>query len=87
MKIATLIVLSSLALTGCGTVSGFKPTQKQVNLVLTKCPVLKNYSKAEMKQAAQELNNIPSQAQLARMIGDYGKLRQACRVITKKLKN
>lgn len=85
MKLATIVVLSTLALTGCGTVSNFKPTQKQVNLVLTKCPVLRNYTKAEMKQAALELENIPSQAQLARMIGDYGKLRQACRVISKKL--
>lgn len=82
---SSLIILTSLLLTGCGTVSNLKPTQKQVNLVLTKCPVLRNYSKAEMKKAAEELQNIPSDAQLARMIGDYGKLRQACRVITKKL--
>lgn len=86
MKLATFAIISTLALTGCGTVSNFKPTQKQVNLVLTKCPVLRNYSKAEMKQAAQELKNIPSESQIASMIGDYGKLRQACRVITKKLK-
>lgn len=85
MKLTALIVLSSLVLTGCGTISGLKPTQKQVNLVLTKCPVLRNYTKAEMKKAASELQNIPSDAQLARMIGDYGKLRQACRVITKRL--
>lgn len=85
MKLVTIAILSTLILTGCGTVSNFKPTQKQVNLVLTKCPVLRNYTKAEMKQAALELENIPSQAQLARMIGDYGKLRQACRVISKKL--
>jgi hypothetical protein len=85
MKLATVLVLSSLSLTGCGTISSFKPTQKQVNLVLTKCPVLRNYTKTEMRQAASELQNIPSNAQLARMIGDYGKLRQACRVITKKL--
>ena len=86
MKLATLAIISTLALTGCGTVSNFKPTQKQVNLVLTKCPVLRNYSKAEMKQAAKELKSIPSESQIASMIGDYGKLRQACRVITKKLK-
>ena len=76
----------TMALADCGTNSNYDPTQKQVNLVLTKCPVLKNYSNEELLAAAEQLSNIPSESQIAKMVNDYGKLREACRIITKKLK-
>jgi hypothetical protein len=44
------------------------------------CPPLINYSAAQQKQAANELRKMHSEAQVAKMITDYGKLRAACRV-------
>ena len=75
-----------LPLSGCATVNAMKPTQKQISLVITKCPVLKQYSREELKKAAAEIAILPTEAQVTKMIGDYGKLRDACRVISKRLK-
>ena len=44
------------------------------------CPPLVNYTAAQQKQAAAELRKMHSDAQIARMITDYGKLRAACRI-------
>lgn len=44
------------------------------------CPPLINYSAAQQKQAANELRKMHSEAQVVKMITDYGKLRAACRV-------
>lgn len=89
MKALGFAIIASLFLAGCSTSqlnkNGF--TQSQVSLVLTKCPVLQEYSKEELKQAASELESLPSKSQAVKMIGDYGKLRKACRVIKKKLES
>lgn len=44
------------------------------------CPPLINYSAAQQKQAAKELRTIVGETQLKRMIVDYGKMRDACRL-------
>lgn len=62
-------------------------TQDQVRtLVIAKCPVLKSYSLDQMKKAADELKLLPDDSQVAVMMTDYSKMRDACRAITKKLK-
>lgn len=81
--LAAVIVMSTI-MGGCAGMSGTQ--EKQVALVLSKCPVLKNYTKNQLKAAAQEVKNLPSESQVAIMVTDYGKLRDACRVATKKLK-
>lgn len=43
------------------------------------CPPLISYSAVQQKQAAAELRKIP-QSQVAQMIVDYGKMRDACRI-------
>ena len=80
------VTLAALLLGGCATASIKPPSQKQVNLVLTKCPVLQNYTKSQLERAAAEIKIMPSDAQVTAMITEYSKLRQACRVMTKKLK-
>jgi PBP1b-binding outer membrane lipoprotein LpoB len=85
MKRTIVVVLSALLFSGCA--GGLTDTQKgQLALVINKCPVLQNYSRTQLKKAASEMKNLPSQTQIAKMIGDYGKLRDACRVVSKKLK-
>ena len=79
------MIMATLALGGCA--GGMSQTQqKQVALVISKCPVLKNYSKEQMKKAASELKNLPSESQVAVLVTDYSKLRDACRVASKKMK-
>lgn len=43
------------------------------------CPPLVTYSAVQQKRAAIELRGIP-QSQVAQMIVDYGKMRDACRI-------
>lgn len=43
------------------------------------CPPLIPYSAAQQAQAAAEMRKIPN-SQIARMIVDYGKMRDACRL-------
>lgn len=82
MKLFTIMILvCSLALAGCATASG-----PERALVLSKCPVLKTYSTEELQRAAKELRNLPSESEIANMLTDYSKLRDACRVVDRKLK-
>lgn len=83
MKMISVVALScSLFLMGCATTTG-----QERALVLSKCPVLKNYTQEEMTRAAKELRGLPSDAQLSEMITDYSKLRDACRLADRKLKS
>jgi len=77
-------MMTTLALGGCASV---KPAQEQkLALVINKCPILTKYSPEQLKAAAQELRGLPSESQISKMVIDYGKLRDACRAIEKKLK-
>lgn len=75
-----MIIVFTLFLTGCASV-----TPERVTLAYTRCPVLKNYTQEQMKRAASELRNLPTESQIASMITDYGKLREACRIATQVL--
>jgi hypothetical protein len=75
-----MIIVFTLFLTGCASV-----TPERVTLAYTRCPVLKNYTQDQMKRAASELRNLPTESQIASMITDYGKLREACRIATQVL--
>lgn len=54
-------------------------------LVIAKCPVLQNYSIEQQTKAADELAKLASDSQIAAMVTDYGKMREACRAITREL--
>lgn len=73
-----------LFLTGC---SHFSMTERQQvsALVIAKCPVLQNYSIEQQTKAADELAKLASDSQIAAMVTDYGKMREACRAITREL--
>jgi outer membrane murein-binding lipoprotein Lpp len=84
MKIVLMAAITSMLLAGCANLNSQQ--EKRLNLVVTKCPVLTKYSSDQLKSAAQELRNLPNESQVAKMVIDYGKLRDACRAIEKKLK-
>lgn len=73
-------IASILLLTGCASI-----TPERVTLAYAKCPVLKKYTEEQMKKAASELKQLPTESQIASMITDYGKLREACRIATQML--
>lgn len=75
-----IIIGFTLFLTGCASV-----TPERVTLAYSRCPVLKNYTQEQMKRAASEIRNLPTESQIASMITDYGKLREACRIATQVL--
>lgn len=73
-----------LFLAGCSHFS-MSERQQVSALVIAKCPVLQNYSLEQQTKAADELARLTTDSQLASMITDYGKLREACKAITKEL--
>jgi hypothetical protein len=84
MVLATVLIATTLG--GCaGSLS--QSQQKQAALVISKCPVLKQYTKEQMRQAASELKSLPTESQVAVLVTDYSKLRDACRIANKKLKS
>lgn len=62
------------------------PPQPSKTLVITKCPVLKSYSKEQLTEASAELKGLAADSKLALLITDYSKMRDACRAIVKKTK-
>lgn len=81
-----LILIAAIALSGCATTREISPqvVQQNVSLVITKCPTLKQYTKEELKVAAQETIGLPSNSQVAKLLSDYSKLRDACRAVARK---
>lgn len=62
------VVIFSISLAGCQTVRAGG------------CPTLPAYSVTTQKEAAAALRGLPKGSPLARMIVDYGKVRDACRI-------
>lgn len=77
-------ILFVLFLTGCSHFS-MSERQQVSALVIAKCPVLQNYSLAQQTKAADELATLATDSQIAAMLTDYGKMRDACRAITREL--
>lgn len=48
--------------------------------VVSGCPPLIEYSASTQKQAAMELRALPKDSQIAKLVVDYGKMRNACRL-------
>ena len=83
-KVFLVLVAASL-LGGCATMTQSEIAQTKT-LVLAKCPVLKQYSKERLTKAANELRSLPDDSEVAALLTDYSKMRDACRAITKELK-
>lgn len=45
------------------------------------CPPLVAYSADQMKRAAAEMRALHKEAELRRLVTDYGKMRDSCRVV------
>lgn len=60
-------------------------SQEQIKVVINNCPALVNYTTDEQKKAAEELRALYTNSQLAVMLNDYAKLREACRVVNKRV--
>lgn len=70
-----LFLILPIFLAGCMGVG-----EDKITVVLRKCPALVSYSKVEQKKALQEIKTMASDAQIPRMMTDYSKLRDACKV-------
>ena len=79
------LLIPTIMFGGCATMTAAEKQQTKT-LVIAKCPVLKNYSKERLQKAAAELKSLPDDSELAALLTDYSKLRDACRAITKELK-
>jgi hypothetical protein len=49
-------------------------------VIIRKCPPLVDYSFEDQQKIAKELKGINSASEIARIVSDYSKLRDACRV-------
>lgn len=79
-----MILTSCLMLSGCASLGLTK--QEIQTVVLNNCPVLINYTPEQQKMAAEELRKLYSESVLTTFITDYSKLREACRVVNKRVK-
>lgn len=88
---AFIVAILALTLAGCETTGGlasYTTSSGQTitqTMVISKCPVLKQYTPEQLQKAADELGGLPSDSVIAEMVNDYGKTRAACRAITQKL--
>ena len=78
------LILLAFAVSGCATVQALPP--ETVRVAINRCPVLKQYTNQQLAQAASELEQLPSNSQIVALVSDYSKLRDACRLAEKKLK-
>ena len=84
IKILTAVI-SCLILSVCDTLGGLSKQEIQT-VVLNHCPILINYTPEQQKIAAQELRKLYPESVIVSMIIDYSKLREACRVVNKRVK-
>lgn len=85
MNKVIMVIFLSLSLFGCAHMSRDDMLAAKT-LVIAKCPVLKSYSTTEQKKAADELRALGVDSEIAKMLIDYSKMRDACRAITRKYK-
>lgn len=77
-----MVGMIALFMAGCATTTASQQQQQQyLGAIYSQCPPLKTYTKAQRDRAARELRELASDSQLAVLITDYGKLREACRIV------
>lgn len=81
MKLIAIVSTLAIMLSACASI-----TPERVEFAYSRCPVLKKYTQEEMLRAAQEIKTLPTESQIAEMMADYSKLRDACRLAEKELK-
>jgi len=82
IKTVIAVALSAMLLGGCATVQ----SSPSLPLVISQCPALTKYTQAQLNKAAAEMRSLPTESQVAKLVTDYGKLRDACRVANSKIK-
>jgi len=75
MKLFVMMATASL-----GSCAGNIQENLDTQLIQRKCPPLVSYSKEQREKAIEELKKVATDAQIAKMIADYSKLRDACRI-------
>lgn len=83
MNFKNMLIASSLVvfLGGCAMAA-----EEKHELIVSRCPTLKKYTTEQMAKAADELKKIPTDSQIATLLADYSKLRDACRIAEKQLR-
>lgn len=64
-----IVVAFAIALASC-----------QTTRIHSDCPSIVGYSRATMAQAAKELRALPQGSALERLVADYHRVRDACRL-------
>lgn len=67
MKRSLVLIAATFSLSACQTTGGG-------------CPPLVTYNADQMRRAAAEMRALHKGAELRRLVTDYGKMRDACRV-------
>lgn len=80
MKKYALVCLSLLALAGCASA----PQTVDVPTYVHVCPTMPQYTRDFDRQAADQLATIPIDSPVAKMIDDYGTVRQEIRTCSAK---
>ena len=59
----------------------FWPFEQEITpAIIRKCPPIVNYSPEQQQKIARELQDIKENTEISKIITDYSKLRDACRV-------
>lgn len=82
--IIAVVLILGLSVSGCARSVN---TPENIGLVLSKCPSLKSYSREKMQRAASSIKNLPEDSVLVEILGDYSRLREACRVAERRLRS
>lgn len=79
--IALLALIMALTYTYATAAACFWPFESPLSpAIIRKCPPLVDYPPEDQAKIAKELKDIQSTSEIARIVSDYSKLRDACRV-------
>ena len=71
-----LVFITAVALSGCASVPSDPPTT-----YVSRCPPLKQYTRTQQTQLADELQKLPAGSVVGAVVGDFYQMRKACRAI------
>jgi len=80
------IIIGILTLTLSNCDNAQMSSQRARPIIVSQCPELAKYKTADLKRAAKELNLLPANSQIAELLTDYNKLRDACRVLSNRMR-
>ena len=77
---AFIALVIAATLSGCLEVGSPTPSAPTVTYK-SRCPPLKQYTRAEQNRLADELQALPAGSTVEAVVGDFYKMRKACRAV------